>query len=201
MRFRATAKSSERSNAAGAVELECAEQGLLLGYRGVFALSDGYVPGAVATGADITVPWASILETALEGDELFLHVDSSMTPLNRLCLMAFTAGEEALPPQESRRRRLVVRIASVGLALSAALAAFAGARGAGAAPSLSLSISASVLTALSVLAVGFWADRFVATPAPRLTGDVAREVFLAELALHRPALTRAPAAAPAPPIG
>ena len=29
MRFRATAKSSERSNAAGAVELECVEQGLL----------------------------------------------------------------------------------------------------------------------------------------------------------------------------
>ena len=47
MRFRATAKSSERSNAAGAVELECAEHGLLLGYRGVFALSEGYVPGAV----------------------------------------------------------------------------------------------------------------------------------------------------------
>ena len=47
--------------------------------------------------------------------------------------------------------RLVVRVASAGLALAAALAAFAGARGAGAGPSLSLSISASVLTALAVL--------------------------------------------------
>ncbi len=198
MRFRATAKSSERSNAAGAVELECAEQGLLLGYRGVFALSEGYVPGAVATGADLVVPWSSVLSTTLEGDELFLEVDSATTPLNRLCLTGFSAGEEPLPPEDSRRRRLVVRIASVGLAVSAALAAFAGARGAGATPSLSLSISASLLTALAVLAVGFWADRFVATPVPRLTGDVAREVFLAELALHRPALTRAPKA-PAPP--
>ena len=71
---------------------------------------------------------------------------------------------------------------ALGLALTAALAAFAGARGAGAAPSLSLSVSAAVLTALAVLAVGFWADRFVATPVPRLTGDVARELFLAELA-------------------
>ncbi len=178
------------------MELECAEQGLLLGYRGVFALSEGYVPGAVATGSDLTVPWTSVLQTALEGDELFLEVDSGLTPLNRLCLTGFNAGEEQLPPEDARRRRLVVRIASVGLAVSAALAAFAGARGAGATPSLSLSVSASVLTALAVLAVGFWADRFVATPVPRLTGDVAREVFLAELAVHRPALTRAP---PAPP--
>jgi hypothetical protein len=196
MRFRATAKSSERSNAAGAVELECAEHGLLLGYRGVFALTEGYVPGAVATGADLTVPWSSVTETALEGDELFLEVDVSLTPLNRLCLTAFSAGDEPLPLEESRRRRLVVRIASVGLALTAGLAAFAGARGAGATPSLSLSVSAAILTALAVLAVGFWADRFLATPVPRLTGEVAREAFLAELAMHRPALTRAPAAAP-----
>ena len=195
MRFRATAKSSERSNAAGAVELECGAEGLLLGYRGVFALSEGYVPGAVATGADLVVPWASVTHTALEGDELFLEVDVQLTPLNRLCLIGFTAGEEELPPDESRRRRLVVRVASLGLALSAALAAFAGARGAGAAPSLSLSISAAVLTALAVLAVGFWADRFVATPAPRLTGDLARERFLSELSLYRPMLTRGPAAA------
>ena len=198
MRFRATAKNSERSNAAGAVELECSAEGLRLGYRGVFALAEGYVPGALATGADLMVPWTSVIHTALEGDELFLEIDASITPLNRLCLTGFTAGEQELPPEESRRRRLVVRIASVGLAMSAALAAFAGARGAGAAPSLSLSISAAVLTALTVLAVGFWADRFVATPAPRLTGDVARERFLSELSLYRPTLTRGPAAPPPP---
>jgi hypothetical protein len=198
MRFQATAKSSERANAAGAVELECTEQGLLLGYRGVFALTEGYVPGAVATGADLTVPWAQVRQTALEGDELFVEVDSSVTPLNRLCLTAFTSGVEELPVEETRRRRLIVRVASAGLALSSALAAFAGARGVGATPSLSLAISASVVTALAVVAVGFWADRFVATPTPRLSGDVARELFLAELALHRPALTRAPAPAPPP---
>jgi hypothetical protein len=196
MRFRAMAKSSERSNAAGAVELECAEHGLLLGYRGVFALSDGYIPGAVATGSDLTVPWASVTQSALEGDELFLEVDPSLTPLNRLCLTGFSAGVEQLPPDESRRRRLVVRIASGGLAFTAALAAFAGARGAGAAASLSLSVSAAVLTALAVLAVGFWADRFVATPVPRLMGDLAREMFVAELSRFRPAFTRAPAAPP-----
>jgi hypothetical protein len=197
MRFRATARSSERSNAAGAVELECADHGLWLGYRGVFALTDGYVPGAVATGTELTVPWASITHAAVEGDELLLEVDAKLTPLNRLCLTAFSAGEQELPPEESRRRRLVVRVASVGLAVAAGLAAFAGARGAGAAPSLSMSISTAVLTALAVLAVGFWADRFVASPVPRLTGDVAREVFLAELGRFRPSLTRAPAA-PAP---
>jgi hypothetical protein len=198
MRFRATAKTSERSNAAGAVELECTREALRLGYRGVFALTEGYVPGAVATGQDLQVPWSQIRHAAVEGDELLLEIDQSLTPLNRLCLAAFTAGEVELPPAETQKRRLVVRIASVGLALSAALAAFAGARGAGAAPSLSLSLSASLLTALSVLAVGFWADRFVATPAPRLSGDVAREMFLAELGMQLPALTRAPAAPPPP---
>ncbi len=202
MRFRASAISSERSNAAGAVELECSAAGLVLAYQGMFALNDGYVPGAIATGAELLVPWPSVLETALEGDQLFLEVDARITPLNRLCLTAFATGTEPLPPEESRRRRLVVRIASLGLAVTAALAAFAGARGTGAAPSLSLSVSAAVLTALAVLAVGFWADRFVATPSPRLAGDVARELFLSELALYRPALTRAPAALrpPRPPL-
>jgi hypothetical protein len=198
MRFRATAKTSERSNAAGAVELECSEQGLLLIYRGVFALSDGYVPGAVATGIELLVPWELLREAAVEGDELFLEIDASLTPLNRLCLTAFTGGEEQLPPEETRRRRLVVRIASLGLAITAGLAAFAGARGVGAGPSLSLSISASLVTTLAVLAVGFWADRFVAQPAPRLSGDLARELFLADLLPYRPALTRAPATAPPP---
>jgi hypothetical protein len=198
MRFRATAKSSERSNAAGAVELECTEPGLLLGYRGVFALSDGYVPGALASGLDLLVPWQSVWETTLEAGELFLEVDSSLTPLNRLSLSDFTSGLEELPPEESRRRRLVVRVASAGLALTASLAAFAGARGAGASGSLALALSVSVLTALSVVAVGFWADRFVATPVPKLSGDVARELFLAELSSFRPAVARVAPAPPAP---
>lgn len=197
MRFFATAKSSERSNAAGAVELECSEQGLCLGYRGVFALNDGYVPGALATGADLTVPWSQVWRASLEGDDVLLEIDAALTPLNRLCLTAFSAGVEVLAPEETRRRQLIVRVASGGLAVSAALAAFAGARHAGAAPSLSLSISAAVLTALAVVAVGFWADRFVATPVPRMTGDVARERFLAELSPYC-ALTRAPAAPPPP---
>jgi hypothetical protein len=198
MRFRATAKTSERSNAAGAVELECVPDGLHLVYRGVFALNDGYVPGALASGTELLVPWSNVTETTLEGDELLVAIDPRLTPLNRLCLTAFTAGEEELPVEESKRRRLVVRVASAGLAVTAALAAFAGARGAGAEPSLSLSLSAAVLTALAVLGVGFWADRFVATPAPRLTGDVARELFLAELMPYRPDFLRAPAAPPPP---
>jgi hypothetical protein len=198
MRFRATAVNAERSNAAGAVELECTAAGLLLAYRGMFAANEGYVPGAVASGAELVVPWPSVLETSLEGDQLFIEVDPRVTPLNRLCLSAFAAGAETLPPDESRRRRLVVRIASIGLAITAALAAFAGARGAGAGPSLSLSVSAAVLTALAVLAVGFWADRFVALPSPSVSGDVARELFLAELSQYRPAVPRAPAAAPPP---
>lgn len=202
MRFRATAKNSERSNAAGAVELECTAAGLLLGYRGAFALSEGYVPGAVTSGADLTVPWPSVVTTSVEGDELFLEVDASLTPLNRLCVTGFWVGEDPLPEDQFSRRRWIVRVASIGLSLSAGLSAFAGARHGGATPSLSLAVSAALLTALGVLAVGLWADRFLATPSPRLAGDAARELFLSELSLYRPTLTRAPAAEPAarPPL-
>lgn len=196
------AKSSERSNAAGPVELECAEEGLLLAYRGVFALADGYVPGALATGLELRVPWSSVWETTLDAGELFLEVDSSLTPLNRLSLSDFTSGYVELPPEESRRRRLVVRVASAGLGLTAALAAFAGARSLGAPGSVSLAVSAAVLSALAVAAVGFWADRFVATPVPKLSGDLARELFLAELSRFRPSITRAAPAKspPRPPL-
>lgn len=198
MRFRATAIQSERSNAAGAVELECSADGLLFVQHALFASSEGYVPAAVTAGSELLVPWASIVAASVEGDQLLLEIEARLTPLNRLCLGNFSAGEEQVPPEESRRRRLVVRVASAGLAVSAALAAFAGARGTGAAPSLSLSISTSILTALAVLAVGFWADRFVAAPSPRLSGDLAREVFLAELVRYLPSLSRAPAALPPP---
>jgi len=198
MRFRATAVNSERSNAAGAVELECSPAGLCISYHGVFALHEGYAPGALARGSSVDVPWPAVLSTLLEGDQLYLEVDSRVTPLNRLCLAAFSSGEQQLPLQETRRRQLIVRLASAGLALSAALAAFASARGAGAGPSVSLAVSAAVLTALSVLGVGFWADRLIGMPSPRLQGDSAREVFLAELSRYVPALVRGPAPLPKP---
>jgi hypothetical protein len=200
MRFRATAKSSERSNAAGSVELWCAPEGLHLVYQGVFALSEGYVPGAVASGTTLLVPWPGVVEASLEGDELLLLLDPRITPLNKLCLTGFTAGEARLPPEEARRRRLVVRVASGGLAISAGLAAFAGARRVGAQPSLSLAISAAVLTSLALVALGLWADRLVTSPAPPLRGEVARELFVSELSPYRPDFSRAPAAeAPARP--
>lgn len=170
----------------------------MLGYRGVFALSEGYVPGAVATATDLLVPWASLEQTVVAGDELLLEIDARLTPHNRLCLTAFALAEPPLPFAESRKRRLVVRVASIGLAASAALAAFAGARGAGAAPSLALAISAALLTALAVLAIGLLADRLLMTQTPTLPKHLALEAFLLELAAFRPALVRAPRALPSP---
>lgn len=198
MRFRATAKTSERSNAAGVLELECSEQGLRLGYCGVFAQSEGYVPSAVASGTELLVPWPSVLSVALEGEELLLEIAAALTPLNRLCLVDFRVVEEPLPFPHAHRRRTIVRVASVGLALSAGLAAFSGARSSGATSSLSLAVTAAVLTAVAVLAVGVWADRLVSTPVPRLTGEMAREAFVAELSVWHGAPTRAPAPPPPP---
>ncbi|HEY3256136.1 MAG TPA: hypothetical protein VGJ91_19385, partial [Polyangiaceae bacterium] len=79
--------ASERSNAVGTVELECAPIGLSLLYLGVAGFSEGYVPVMQTTQKEsekLLVPWPQLAEASLDGEQVFLALDPKLSPLNRL---------------------------------------------------------------------------------------------------------------------
>jgi hypothetical protein len=188
MRYRAIAVASDRSNAVGTVELECSPHGLFVAYLGVGAFSEGYAPGALTRGTGLTVPWDSISEARVEGEQVLVAFDHRLTPLNRLLLMNFTTGR-ALPPEELARRRLVVRLAAVSAAFAAALIITASLLrgspeiGAGAA------IFVAVLAAAALVGLGYLVDRNLAESSDEresLSG------FSIELGQYLPALIHLP---------
>lgn len=194
MRYRAVAVASERSNAVGTVELECTPHGLFVAYLGVGAFSEGYAPAALTSGTGLTVPWPSISEARVEGDQVLIAFDHRLTPLNRLLLMHFNTGR-ALPPEELARRRLIVRLAAAAAALAALLIVAAlllrGSPEIGAAGALFV----AVLAALVLVGVGFAVDRNLAEQ-----GDEREALsgFSLELTQYLPTLVRLPRA-PTPP--
>jgi hypothetical protein len=193
MRVRAIAVGTERSNAIGAVELECAPHGLLVVYLGVGTFSDGYAPGALTQGTRVLVPWPDVLEARAEGDQVFLSVTPSLTPHHRLCLTRFSSGD--IPPLATSRERAILWTAVVGAALvttlllSLTLPRFAPRAGAG------VTVGVGALAALIILAIGFLSERRVLFRG--LDDGPSRESFATELSHYVPTLVRLPHA-PAP---
>jgi hypothetical protein len=185
--------ASERSNAVGTVELECAPVGLSLVYLGVGGFSDGYVPTNQAENAKLTVPWPELAEASVDGEQVFLALDPKLGPLNRLCLVNFSTGNTA-HHHKLYRRRLLVRLATVGAALSGALiasaAAFRLAPGTSAASALGIALT----TAAALCVLGVFADQLLKSGG--LEGPMAREAFVAELSGFLPSLVRSPLAPP-----
>ncbi|MFZ5890615.1 MAG: hypothetical protein ACOY0T_06050 [Myxococcota bacterium] len=195
MRYRAVAVPSPDSNAVGTVELECTPHGLFVAYLGVGAFRDGYAPGALAEGTGLTAPWSQVSEARVEGDRVFVAFDQRFSPLNRLTLTRFESGH-ALPAEELAKRRLVVRIASVGAAIVAALIIGAWLVRSSAESSAGAAIGLAMLVALALLAVGFFVDQSLAA-----SGDEARaqQNFATELGHYLPTLVHQPRSAPPPP--
>ncbi|HWZ89530.1 MAG TPA: hypothetical protein VNW92_11790, partial [Polyangiaceae bacterium] len=193
MRFRAIAMASERSNAVGTVELECAPVGLSLVYVGVGGFSDGYVPTNTAQNEKLTVPWPELAEASVDGEQVFLALDPKLGPLNRLCLVNFSTGNTA-HHHKLYRRRLLVRLATVGAALSGALiasgAAFRLAPGTSAVSALGIALT----TAAALCVLGLFADQLLKSGG--LEGSLAREAFVNELSGFVPSLVRSPFAPP-----
>jgi hypothetical protein len=185
--------ASERSNAVGTVELECAPEGLSLVYVGVGGFSDGYVPTNTAENAKLTVPWPELAEASVDGEQVFLALDPKLGPLNRLCLVNFSTGNAA-HHHKLYRRRLLVRLATVGAALSGALiacgAAFRLAPGTSAISALGIAIT----TAAALCVLGLFADQLLKSGG--LEGSLAREAFINELSGFVPSLVRSPLAPP-----
>ncbi|HMR04572.1 MAG TPA: hypothetical protein PKA88_02325 [Polyangiaceae bacterium] len=188
MRVRAIAVGTERSNAIGAVELECAPHGLLVVYLGVGTFSEGYAPGALTQGTRVLVPWADVLEARVEGDQVFLSVTPTLTPHHRLCLTRFSSGD--IPPLATSRERAILWTAVVGAALvttlllSLTLPRFAPRAGAG------VTVGVGAIAALIILALGFLSERRVLFRG--LDDRPSRDAFATELSHYLPTLVRLP---------
>ncbi len=194
--------ASERSNAVGTVELECAPAGLSLVYLEVGGFTEGYVSANQAQSEKLLVPWPQLAEASVDGEQVFLALDPKLSPLNRLCLVNFSTGNTA-HHHKLYRRRLLVRLATVGAALSGALiasgAAFRLAPGTSAVSALGIAIT----TAIALCVLGFFADQLLKSGG--LEGSMAREAFVADLSGFVPSLVRSPSAprpgpSKAPPI-
>jgi len=192
--------ASERSNAVGTVELECAPSGLSLLYLGVAGFSAGYVPVTQTESEKLLVPWPQLSEASLDGEQLFLALDPKLSPLNRLCLVNFSSGNTA-HHHKLYRRRLLVRLATVGAALSgaaiASAAAFRLAPGTTALGAMGIALS----TAVVLCGLGVFADQLLKSGG--LEGALAREAFVADLSGFLPNLVRSPLSPPpaAPKLG
>lgn len=198
MRIRATASASARSNAIGVVELDCTPHGLLLGFLGVGAFSEGYAPGALTSGVQITVPWHAVRQARAEGDQLYLDLDWPGLPHDKLTLTRFSLGTSA-HPLELRRQRLILHVSSVGAAAIASLVAAAVVPHLSARATATLTLSVGAAAALLVLAVAFLVDqRLLGSPLQEAS---LRAAFVGELERYVPNLVRTPIApaAPAPP--
>lgn len=193
MRFRAIAMASERSNAVGTVELECAPAGLSLVYLGVGAFAEGYIPINQAQNEQLLVPWPQLAEASLDGEQLFLALDPALSPLNRLCLVNFSTGNGA-HHHKLYRRRLLVRLATVGAAVSGALIACAAAFHLAPGTSALSALGIALTTAVGLCVLGMFADQLLKSGG--LEGALAREAFVNDISGFLPNLVRSPIAPP-----
>lgn len=197
MKLRAIARATDRSNAIGAVELLCAPQGLMLTYLGTASWGEGYAPGALTHGTLITVPYMALLDARVDGDQVYLEIDPELTPLNRLVLTDFSAGNSLHPREKVRRDRMIWLTSLLGAAATAILGALtlpklAPRVGAGA------TVLAACLGGGVVLLLGFITSRlFDRSPS----SEFLREAFASELSRYVPKLHKsdtAPAPKPKP---
>ncbi len=197
MRARATAVATDQSNAVGTVELECSPQGLSILYLGVGAFSEGYAPGALTSGTRVLAPWARVIEARVEGNQIFIALDPSLTPHHRLTLRNFSVGD-ASHEQELGRQRFIVRVGAIGAAAVLALVAATVAARLPAGVAGTAALLVGLLAAGVVLAVGLLAERRLGFV--RVSSDVVRRMFAASLTNHLPSVPVSPVAPPARPL-
>jgi hypothetical protein len=189
VKVRAVAIATERSNAIGTVELECTPHGLVLVYLGVGSFSEGYTPGALTSGTSVMVPWASVREARLEGERLYLALDSPASPHSRLDLVNFSAGD--LPdPREVYRQRLVLRVATGGTMLVSVLVVILTMQRLAPHQGALTTLAVGAVAALAVLSIGLLADRRATQGGA--DSDSVREAFAGELSVYLPSLLRGP---------
>ena len=157
MRVRCRACADYRSNAVGAVELECTPPGLCVTLAGVSSYREGYAPGPPVESSTVCVPWSGVYATLLGNDELLLSLEAGRLPLNRFRLGEF--AEAAVPEDASAARARRLRwVAGSGLVVLALLGLVASARGVlpypGAVRTFCAAVAIAALVAAAIRAAG-----------------------------------------------
>ncbi len=116
MRVSATALRKSNADAVGALELECTLAGLRVDLHGLAAAQNGFAPGGFVSGARVIIPYAEIQSAVSHEDALQIELDCPRLPFRRLVLSHFTA-EAAAHPIELRKRRLVLHLSALAVAL------------------------------------------------------------------------------------
>lgn len=190
MKLRAIARPTERSNAIGGVELLLAPQGLLLTYLGTGSYDAGYAPGPLTHGTLVTIPYAALLSARIDGDQVYLEIDPSLTPLNRLVLTDFSAGSSTHPREKLRRERLIWIASLVGAVVVALLGALTLPKLAPRAGAIAAA-TFGCLGGVVVLLLGFITSRlFDRSPSSAFL----QQAFAEELGRYLPSLVRSPTA-------
>jgi hypothetical protein len=185
MRFSATAAPSEQSNAVGRVELECGPDGLTIGYRGLGTFQAGYATGALARGADVLVPYSSLLEARVEGEALVLALEPQVLPHNRLRLVEIGVVVPEVVRELSRQRWLIA-LAALLVAVAVGLSTLVVLTRSGS-MTLSAAWAVSLIGGALLVVTGAVAHRHAAwAPVDTRT---ARLMLAAELERYFPALT------------
>jgi len=187
MRIYATARAAAQSNAVGQVELECTLVGLSVGLFGVAAYSEGYAPGALASGTRRIVPWSSVRVARATPEELYIEFEEPGFPHDRLTLTRFVHGP-GVPHAELRRRRLILHFGALSMAVATSLTTAALAPFLGDGDLAWGALGYGIVAALIVLAFGYSVDQrlFLSPPGEEAT----RAAFLNELERFYPELSR-----------
>lgn len=202
MRVYALAVRDARSNAIGRVELECTPPGLAIGLYQLAAYTEGYAPGAAASGTRLIIPYGSITEVRVEEEQIHLAFDVKTIPYDRMTFSRFAAGP-GVPPHELRKRRLILHLGSLAIATIVALIVVVlSARS----PDDGAFFLSPVVSALGygsfaaglILAAAYSVGQryFLRDP----NEDEIRRVFAAELSTYVPGLERAAARRPRTPL-
>lgn len=186
MKVRAIAAATQRSNAVGALELECTPHALVLTYLGVGRFQEGYAPGSLTDKTQVSVPWSAVQAARVEGARLFIQLDPEVSPHNQLMLTNFSSGTRLHPAEVSRQRALFRIFSVAAAAVTAILVTVALPRISPNAGAL-VALLIAALAALLILFIGAFAGGRVLGPHND-DSDQAREAFIGELRVFFPTL-------------
>ena len=160
MRYRALALPSPAANAVGPLELECFQDGLHIVYLSVRSQKPGYAPLPSAERYEKRFPWSAVHGVRLSGPHLYLELDSELGLHSRLLLSEIRPAEEQAV--ELNQRRTALKLSIGGVLVLFILLSLVLARRFSDGQLSWLPLLAGAALCLTLLLIGFGADRRLA---------------------------------------